>query len=99
MFVCVFNRNFCVCLVNEKNELKDKLSVKEKEINVIHENYRNYLEKAKVVIKSLDPSYNQATSSEIQTLKNQVTEKEKKIKQLVVSINCLLFLLEFSLMD
>ena len=70
---------------SEKQELKDKLLTREKEINEIHENYRTYLEKAKVVIKSLDPSYNQTTGGEMQTLKNQITEKDKKIKQLIVS--------------
>ncbi len=37
---------------------------------MVHENYRIYLEKVKVVIKIFDPSYNQTNRSEIRTLKN-----------------------------
>ncbi len=35
---------------------------------MVHENYRIYLEKVKVVIKIFGPSYNQTNRSEIQTL-------------------------------
>lgn len=64
--------------------MKEKLSSKEKEISEMNDKYKNYLEKAKFVIKSLDPSYNQSTGSELQALKNQNIEKDKKIKQLIV---------------
>lgn len=79
--------------VNEKNELKEtkekEISAKEKEIVEINEKYRIYLEKAKVVIKSLDPRNGSTSNHEIQFLKTQLTEKDKIIKQLTVSLDYL----------
>ncbi|RNA02952.1 Hook -like protein [Brachionus plicatilis] len=73
-------------LKSEKDELKDQkekeLNAKEKEIIDLNEKYRVYLEKAKIVIKSLDPR-NSNGINEIQYLKNQIIDKEKQIKQLM----------------
>ncbi|CAF0817325.1 unnamed protein product [Brachionus calyciflorus] len=70
----------------EKDEIKDQkdkeIQTKEKEINDLNEKYRVYLEKAKIVIKSLDPR-NSNGNTEVQYLKNQLVEKEKQIKQLM----------------
>lgn len=46
------------------------------------------MEKAKIVIRSLDPSKNSAASeTEINYLKNTLVDKEKVIKQLTVCKN------------
>ena len=71
----------------ERDEVKDlkekELQLKEKEIIDLNEKYRVYLEKAKIVIKSLDPR-NSNGNNEAQYLKNQLIEKDKQIKQLMV---------------
>lgn len=75
-------------LTIEKNIMREQLNNKEKEIfelNDLNEKYRNYLEKAKIVIKSLDPVNNPTSNNEIQNLKNQLSEKDKYIKQILVS--------------
>lgn len=51
----------------------------------MNEKYRGYLEKAKIVIKTLDPRNSTNGCSEVQFLKTQLAEKEKQIKQLMVS--------------
>nr|BAK00177.1 predicted protein [Hordeum vulgare subsp. vulgare] len=70
----------------EKNELKEsrekELKAHEKEIKEMNEKYRGYLEKAKIVIKTLDPRNSTNGCSEVQFLKTQLAEKEKQIKQL-----------------
>lgn len=75
-------------LAVEKNELKDsrekELKAHEKEIKEMNEKYRGYLEKAKIVIKTLDPRNSTNGCSEVQFLKTQLAEKEKQIKQLMV---------------
>ncbi|KAK3753183.1 hypothetical protein RRG08_024457 [Elysia crispata] len=68
---------------SEKNtELADQLARKDEEICVMEERYRKYLEKAKNVIKSLDPRHNSDSTSEIYSLKNQVHEKDSYISYL-----------------
>lgn len=77
-------------LMDEKNEMKEvkekELAAKEKEIVELNEKYRIYLEKAKIVIKSLDPrntpNAGAHTNTEMQFLKSQLSEKEKLVKQL-----------------
>lgn len=44
--------------------------------------YKKYLDKARTVIKTLDPKQNLETSPEIQALKNQLSEKERYIEQM-----------------
>lgn len=68
-----------------KDQKEKELNAKEKEIIDLNEKYRVYLEKAKIVIKSLDPR-NSNGINEIQYLKNQIIDKEKQIKQLMVII-------------
>ena len=50
--------------------------------------HSRYLEKAKSVIRSLDPNKNQMNNApHINKLKSELVEKEKYIKQLEVSID------------
>ncbi|XP_043370535.1 LOW QUALITY PROTEIN: protein Hook homolog 3 [Dermochelys coriacea] len=43
----------------------------------MEERYKKYLEKAKSVIRTLDPKQNQGTAPEIQALKNQLQERDR----------------------
>jgi hypothetical protein len=64
--------------------LKQTVTAKEKEAVDLKEKYEIYLEKAKFIIKMLDPNNNQLLNAEISSLKSQLNEKEKKIIELVV---------------
>ncbi|CAB4021309.1 Hook homolog 3-like, partial [Paramuricea clavata] len=65
------------------NELQDLLSKKDQEMKAMEAKYKKYLEKAKSVIKTLDPKQNgPGNAPEIDTLKNQLHEKEKFIEHL-----------------
>lgn len=64
------------------NELQELLNKKDQEMKVMEDRYKKYLEKAKSVIKTLDPKQNQGSQPEIQLLKNQVQEKDKVIEHL-----------------
>ncbi len=72
--------------LNELRESKDReLQLKQQELEDNQAKMKAYLEKAKIVIRSLDPSKtNIANDTEIQYLKNSLTEKEKIVKQLMV---------------
>jgi len=86
-------------LDEEKDELKEQkdkeLQAAEKRIVEQDEKYRAYLEKAKVVIKSLDPRNSTSTNNEVQILKAQLAEKDKVIKQLTVCLLVYLFKIDF----
>ncbi|XP_018112330.1 protein Hook homolog 3-like isoform X2 [Xenopus laevis] len=58
-------------------ELQDALRKKEEDMKQMEERYKKYLEKAKSVIRTLDPKQNQGTGPEIQALKNQLQERDK----------------------
>uniref|UniRef100_A0A0B7ANI6 Calponin-homology (CH) domain-containing protein n=1 Tax=Arion vulgaris TaxID=1028688 RepID=A0A0B7ANI6_9EUPU len=60
-------------------ELTDQLTKKEEEIRVMEGKYRKYLEKAKQVIKSLDPRQSTESSTELLMLKSQLQEKDNYI--------------------
>ncbi|KAJ7386508.1 Protein Hook 3 [Desmophyllum pertusum] len=64
------------------NELQELLNKKDQEMKVMEERYKKYLEKAKSVIKTLDPKQNPGSQPEVQLLKNQVQEKDKLIEHL-----------------
>jgi len=64
------------------NELKEQLEQKEKEMKLMEERYKNYLEKAKKVIRNLDARQNQVSNPELTKLKMEIADKEKYIKQL-----------------
>ncbi|XP_030627393.1 protein Hook homolog 1 [Chanos chanos] len=60
------------------DELTAALKKKDDDMRAMEERYKMYLEKARNVIRALDPKLNPA-SAEIQALKNQLAEKEKRI--------------------
>ncbi|KAG5275684.1 hypothetical protein AALO_G00123400 [Alosa alosa] len=62
-------------------ELMAALKKKDEDMKAMEERYKMYLEKARNVIRALDPKLNPA-SAEIQSLKNQLSEKEKRIGSL-----------------
>ncbi|PKU35691.1 hypothetical protein llap_14006 [Limosa lapponica baueri] len=62
-------------------ELEAALRKKDEDMKAMEERYKMYLEKARNVIKTLDPKLNPA-SAEIMLLRKQLTEKDKKIDAL-----------------
>lgn len=69
-------------LVEVKESKEREIQAKDKELNEANETYRMYLEKAKIVIKSLDPRNGQSSDNELNYLRTQLAEKDKQIKQL-----------------
>ncbi|XP_040218197.1 protein Hook homolog 3 isoform X1 [Rana temporaria] len=63
-------------------ELQEALRKKEEDMKQMEERYKKYLEKAKSVIRTLDPKQNQGSGPEIQSLKNQLQEKDKMFHSL-----------------
>ncbi|XP_069623781.1 protein Hook homolog 3 isoform X1 [Ranitomeya imitator] len=63
-------------------ELQEALRKKDEDMKQMEERYKKYLEKAKSVIRTLDPKQNQGTGPEIQALKNQLQEKDKMFHSL-----------------
>ncbi|XP_011869645.1 PREDICTED: protein Hook homolog [Vollenhovia emeryi] len=62
--------------------LQEKLSRKEYENAALEERYKKYIEKAKSVIKSLDPKQSSSTPSEVVVLRNQLVEQRKVIEDM-----------------
>ncbi|XP_029473842.1 protein Hook homolog 1 [Rhinatrema bivittatum] len=62
-------------------ELEVALRKKDDDMRAMEERYKMYLEKARNVIKTLDPKLNPA-SAEIMLLKKQIADKDKKIELL-----------------
>lgn len=58
-------------------ELQEALRKKGEEMKQMEERYKKYLEKAKSVIRTLDPKQNQGAAPEIQALKNQLQERDR----------------------
>uniref|UniRef100_A0A8C5GZJ0 Hook microtubule tethering protein 3 n=1 Tax=Gouania willdenowi TaxID=441366 RepID=A0A8C5GZJ0_GOUWI len=65
-------------------ELEDALKKKDDDMKQMEERYKKYLEKAKSVIRTLDPKQNQGSGPEVQALKNQLQEKERMLHSLEV---------------
>lgn len=63
------------------DELQEILRKKDEDMKRMEQRYKRYMEKARTVIKTLDPNLPPPTP-EIQSLKNQLTEKERKIQHL-----------------
>lgn len=61
--------------------LQETLGRKEAEFQALEERYKKYIEKAKSVIKSLDPKQNSG-SAEVAVLRSQLLEKHKIIEDL-----------------
>lgn len=83
-------RNSCMEELEQKvttssekiQQLQDALNKKEDDMRQMEERYKKYLEKAKSVIRTLDPKHNQGSGVEVQALKNQLQEKERLIEHL-----------------
>lgn len=63
------------------DELMAALKKKDDDMRAMEERYKMYLEKARNVIRALDPKLNPATA-EIQALRNQLAERDKQILNL-----------------
>ncbi|CAL1592870.1 unnamed protein product [Knipowitschia caucasica] len=63
------------------DELMAALKKKDDDMRAMEERYKMYLEKARNVIRALDPKLNPATA-EIQALRNQITDRDKQILSL-----------------
>uniref|UniRef100_A0A8C6LM29 Protein Hook homolog 3 n=1 Tax=Nothobranchius furzeri TaxID=105023 RepID=A0A8C6LM29_NOTFU len=64
------------------DELEEALKKKDEEMKQMEDRYKKYLEKAKSVIRTLDPKQNQGSGPEVQALKNQLQEKERMLHSL-----------------
>jgi len=64
------------------NSQQESLQKKELEMAGMEERYKKYIEKAKSVIKTLDPKHNPAAAPEINILRAQLSEKDKVIDEL-----------------
>ena len=62
--------------------LQENLTRKEEDNAALEERYKKYIEKAKSVIKSLDPKQTNSSPSEVILLRNQVMEKRKIIEEM-----------------
>uniref|UniRef100_UPI003AAFEF02 protein Hook homolog 2 isoform X4 n=1 Tax=Centroberyx gerrardi TaxID=166262 RepID=UPI003AAFEF02 len=65
------------------DELQEILRKKDEDMKQMEKRYKRYVEKARTVIKTLDTNQQPPTvTPDIQALKNQLTEKERKIQHL-----------------
>ncbi|KAK2916926.1 hypothetical protein Q8A67_001300 [Cirrhinus molitorella] len=65
------------------DELQEILKKKDEDMRRMEDRYKRYVEKARTVIKTLDPKQKSNTvPAEVQVLKNQLTEKDRKIQHL-----------------
>uniref|UniRef100_A0A671Q4H2 Protein Hook homolog 2-like n=1 Tax=Sinocyclocheilus anshuiensis TaxID=1608454 RepID=A0A671Q4H2_9TELE len=65
------------------DELQEILKKKDEDMRRMEDRYKRYVEKARTVIKTLDPKQkSSAVPAEVQVLKNQLTEKDRKIQHL-----------------
>uniref|UniRef100_A0A8D3BZV8 Hook microtubule-tethering protein 1 n=1 Tax=Scophthalmus maximus TaxID=52904 RepID=A0A8D3BZV8_SCOMX len=62
------------------DELMAALKKKDDDMRAMEERYKMYLEKARNVIRALDPKLNPATA-EIQALRNQLADRDKMLKK------------------
>jgi len=77
-------------LDNAEKKLTEKdiiITKKTAEINAMEERYVQYLEKAKMVLRQMDPrNSNSISHQEIQSLRKQMDEKDRRIKDLEVKL-------------
>lgn len=62
--------------------LQENLTRTESELAAMKERHKEYIEKAKSVVKSLHPKQNTSSGSELLILRNQIIEKQKIIEEL-----------------
>lgn len=92
-FVCSFSLDFLLFSERKLVEKDQTIAVKTSEINAMEERYVQYLEKAKMVLRQMDPrNSNSLSNQEIQSLKKQLEEKDRRFKELEVKMkNVLVF--------
>ncbi len=82
--------SFLIRKLNLDKQLTDTdriISTKTLEIHAMEERYVQYLEKAKMILRQMDPRNNNSlTNQERQLLRKQIDEKDRKIKALDVRI-------------
>ncbi|XP_076636717.1 hook microtubule tethering protein [Colletes latitarsis] len=66
--------------------LQEKLTRREYDNAALEERYRKYVEKAKSVIKSLDPKQNNSSPNEVAVLRNQILEQRKIMEDMERSL-------------
>lgn len=64
------------------SQLQDVVHKKEVEMQAMEERYKKYIEKAKSVIKTLDPKQNPNAVPEVSALRKQLTDKDVLIETL-----------------
>ena len=69
-------------LIFQTASLQDTLAKKDIEMQGMEERYKKYIEKAKSVIKTLDPKQNPNAAPEMSALRNQLGEKDRLIETL-----------------
>lgn len=78
----------CTTAVNLEKQLAEKdkvIATKASEISVMEERYVQYLEKAKMILRQMDPrNSNSIGNQELQLLRKQLDEKERRLKELDV---------------
>nr|CAD7396008.1 unnamed protein product [Timema poppensis] len=62
--------------------MQESLRRSEQEVVALEERYKRYIEKAKSVIKNLDPKQNPSSFAEVNVLRSQLLEKHKVIEDL-----------------
>jgi hypothetical protein len=77
---------FCLFFLVDRTKVsQETLNRKESEMQAMEERYKRYIEKAKMVLKTLDPKNNPAGSSpEMATLQAQLKEKDRLIERLEI---------------
>ncbi|ESO94445.1 hypothetical protein LOTGIDRAFT_118217, partial [Lottia gigantea] len=71
-------------LTEKDKKMKDfenELSKKDEEMKLMEERYKKYLDKARHIIKTLDPRH-KSSSNETQALRNQLTERQRYVEYL-----------------
>ncbi|XP_072299628.1 protein Hook homolog 2 [Eucyclogobius newberryi] len=63
------------------DELQEILRKKDEDMKQMEDRYKKYMEKARTVIKTLDPK-KQPVGSDVKALKNQLSERERKLQHL-----------------
>ncbi|GAA6072073.1 protein Hook homolog 2 isoform X2 [Tachysurus ichikawai] len=67
------------------DELQTILRKKDEDMRQMEERYKRYMEKARTVIKTLDPQQNpMSVAPEVQALRNQLSERDRRIQHLEV---------------
>jgi len=67
---------------SEISTLREQLNKKDEQMKEMEEKYKNYLQKAKTVIKTLDPKQTSGPDIQLNELRDRLQEKEKLIEHL-----------------